>query len=160
MESVYHDHRAPGSFGGVERLRRYAGKRRKQVVDYLAGQDAYTFTNRFEDGLRVVERTRRVLQIDLVDLSNLSTYDDGYRYLLNCIDVFTKRAWSIPTKTKMGLEVSNAFERTLDQRSCNVVQSDKGTDFINSTFQSMLRRRGLVLHERKRRHKGCGCGEI
>jgi len=31
------DRRAPGSFGGVERLRKYAGKQRKQVVDYLVG---------------------------------------------------------------------------------------------------------------------------
>ena len=40
MESVYHDPRAPGSVGGVQRLRKYAGK---QVADYLVGQDAYTF---------------------------------------------------------------------------------------------------------------------
>jgi len=42
MESVYPDTREPRSFGGVDRLRRYAGKQRKQIVDYLVGQDAYT----------------------------------------------------------------------------------------------------------------------
>ena len=44
MESAYYDPRAPGSFGGVDKLRRYAvpHKQRKQVVEYLTGQDAYT----------------------------------------------------------------------------------------------------------------------
>ena len=42
METVYHDPRAPGSLGGVDRLRRYTRKGRKEVVDYLSGQDAYT----------------------------------------------------------------------------------------------------------------------
>jgi len=52
-----------------------------------------------------------LFQIDLADMSNLSAYNDGYRYLLNWIDVFTKRAWSVPLKIKTGREVSDAFER-------------------------------------------------
>jgi len=81
-----------------------------------------------------------LFQIDLADMSNLSDYNDGYRYLLNCIDVFTKHAWSVLLKAKTGREVSNAFElHVLSKRRCNMVQSDKGTEFLNSTLQSMLR---------------------
>ena len=46
----------------------------------------------------------------------------------------------------MGREVSNAFERILDERSCNIVQSNKCTEFVNSTFLSMLRRRGIKFY--------------
>jgi len=35
--------------------------------------------------------------------------------------------------------VSEAFERIIAERKCNMVQSDKGSEFLNSTFQSMLR---------------------
>jgi len=42
MEAVYTNPRAPGSFGGIDALRRHARKSRKAVVDYLAGQNAYT----------------------------------------------------------------------------------------------------------------------
>ena len=150
METVYHDSHAPGSLGGVDRLRRYTRKRRKEVVDYLSGQDAYTLhkptRRRFARRRTYSKGIADLYQIDLSDLSNLSTYNDGYRYLLNCIDVFTKRAWSVPVKTKTGREVSNAFERILDDRPCNMVQSDKGTEFVNSTFQSMLRRRGIKFY--------------
>jgi len=85
-------------------------------------------------------------QIDLADLSNLSSYNDGYRYLFNCIDGFSKRAWSSPLKSKSGREVTGAFEQILDERPCNMVQSDKGTEFVNLTFQSMLRHRGIKFY--------------
>ena len=150
MEVVYTNPRAPGSFGGVEALRRYARKSRKAVADYLAGQDAYTLHKptriRFPRRRTYSKGIADLFQIDLVDLSNLSTYNDRYRYLLNCIDVFTKRAWSIPLRTKTGREVSDAFERILSQQRCNMVQSDKGTEFLNSTFQSTLRRHGIKFY--------------
>ena len=74
------------------------------------------------------------------------TYNDGYRYLLNCIDVFTKRAWSVTLKTKRGREVTSAFERIVDERPSNMVQADKGTELVNSTFQSMLQRRAIKFY--------------
>jgi len=85
-------------------------------------------------------------QIDLVDMSNLSSYYDGMRYILTCIDVFTKRAWAIPVRTKSGRDVSEAFEKILADRKCNMVQSDKGMKFLNGTFQSMLQRHGIKFY--------------
>ena len=126
--------RAPGSFGGVETLRRHTGKPRKDVIKYLARQDAYAMhrpsSRRFPRRRTYSKGIDDLFQIDLADMSNLSAYNDGYRYLLNCIDVFTKRAWSLPLKTKTGREVSNAFERhVLSQRRCNMVQSDTEPNF-------------------------------
>ena len=115
MDLVYTNPRAPGSFGGVETFRRHTGKPRKDVLKYLAGQDAYTMhkpsRRRFPRQRTYSKGIDDQFQIDLADMSNLSAYNDGYRYLLNCIDVFTKHAWSVPLKTKTGREVSNAFER-------------------------------------------------
>ena len=85
-------------------------------------------------------------QIDLADVSNLSPFNDGMRYLLTCIDVFSKRAWAIPIKTKFAHSVADAFEKILSEGTCNMVQSDKGTKFLNSTFQSMLRRHGIHFY--------------
>jgi len=72
-----------------------------------------------------------LFKIDLVDLGNISSHNDGYRYLLTCLDVFSKRAWAVATKTKTGREVSQAFEKILaDGYKFNMVQSDKGTHGI------------------------------
>jgi len=64
-------------------------------------------------------------QIDLADVSNLSPFNDGMRYLLTCIDVFSKRAWATPIKTKSAYSVADAFEKILSEGTCNMVQSDK-----------------------------------
>ena len=79
-------------------------------------------------------------------MSNISSYNDGVRYLLTCIDVFSKKAWAVPVRTKTGREVTNAFEKILLDVTHNMVQSDKGTEFLNSTFQSMLKRRGIKFY--------------
>ena len=81
-----------------------------------------------------------------MDVSSLSAFNDGMRYLLNCIDVFNKRAWSIPLRTKSGREVTEAFGKIVGERKCNMLQSDKGTEFLNSTFQTMLRRHNIHFY--------------
>ena len=130
----YFDPKYPGS---GENLRRRTDK------DFLSSQDAYTL----HKPTRVHFRRRRtyakgindLFQADLVDLSNQSRYNDGFRYLLTCIDVFSKYAWCIPLKTKGGQEVTSAFERILEDRRPVMLQTDKGTEYLNTTFQSMLR---------------------
>ena len=75
-------------------VRRYLHESRKQVIKYLSGLNAYTLDKptriRFPRRRTVSKKIADLFQIDLFDLSNPATYNDGYRYPLNCIDVFTK----------------------------------------------------------------------
>jgi len=150
MDVTYHTLRSPGSFGGVHSLRRYSGRSTRAVTDYLSGQDAYTLHKprrlRFPRRKTYSKGIADLYQIDLADLSSLSPFNDGVRYLLTCIDVFTKRAWAVPIRRKLARDVSEAFERIIAERKCNMVQSDKGTEFLNSTFQSMLRRHDIKFY--------------
>lgn len=150
MESVYFDPSHPGSFTSASNLRRYAGKDRSTVQNFLSSQDAYTLHR----PTRVYFPRRRtyakgindLFQADLVDLGNLTTHNDGFRYILTCIDVFSKYAWCIPLKTKGGREVTAAFERILDDKQCTMLQTDKGTEWLNGSFQAMLRARNVRFY--------------
>jgi len=150
MDAVYNTLRSPGSFGSVRNLRRYGGRSERETKEFLAKQDAYTLHRprriRFPRRKTYSKGIADLYQIDLVDLSSLSPFNDGMRYLLTCIDVFTKRAWAVPVRTKSGRAVSDAFEKILTERKCNMLQSDKGTEFLNSTFQSMLGRHGVRFY--------------
>jgi len=150
LDAVYTDPRGPGSFGGVRILKRYGGRSDRETKKFLSGRDAYTLHKprriHFPRRKTFSKGIADLYQIDLVDLSSLSTFNDGNRYLLTCIDVFSKRAWAIPVKTKSARDVTDAFEQILSERTCNMVQSDKGTEFLNSTFQGMLRRRGIHFY--------------
>ena len=85
-------------------------------------------------------------------MSNLAAFNDGAIYLLRCIDVFNKRAWAVPVRTKTGRDVANDFEKILIDSTPNVVQSDKGTKFLNSAIQSMLKRRGIKFYTIENEH--------
>ena len=117
---------------------------------FLAGRDAYTLHKprriRFRRRKTYSKGIADLYQIDLADVSSLSPFNDGMRYILTCIDVFSKRAWAVPVRTKSARDVTEAFEKILNERKCNMVQSDKGTEFLNSTFQSMLRRHGIHFY--------------
>jgi len=150
MEAIYVDLRSPGSFGGIHNLKRYSGRSEREVKTLLAGRDRYTLHKP-----RRISFTRRktysksmadLYQIDLADVSILATFNDGARYLLTCIDVITKRAWAVPVRSKTGRDVANAFEKILIELTPNMVQIDKGTEFLNSTFQSMLQRSGKKFY--------------
>jgi len=150
LNDVYADPRAPGSFGGVHSLKRYVGRSEREVKKFLSGRDAYTLHKprriRFPRRRTYSKGIADLYQIDLADVSNLSSFNDGMRYLLTCIDVFTKRAWAVPVRTKSGSDVAKAFEKIVDERKCTMVQSDKGTEFLNATFQSMLSRHGIHFY--------------
>jgi len=45
----------------------------------------------------------------------------------------------IPHQNEGTSNVAEAFEKIVVERMPNMPQSDKGTEFLNSTFQSMLR---------------------
>lgn len=150
MDAIYNTLRSPGSFGSIRNLQRYSGLSERVAKEYVSKQDAYTLHKprriRFARRKTYSKGIADLYQIDLVDLSTLSTFNDGVRYLLTCIDVFSKRAWAVPVRTKSGRDVTEAFEKILDDRSCNMVQSDKGREFLNSSFQSMLQRRGIKFY--------------
>ena len=141
--------RSPGSFGGICNLRRYGKQSVREAKKFLASRDAYTLHKpriRFPRRKTYSKGIADLFQIDLVDLSNLASFNDGMRYLLTCIDVFTKRAWAVPVRTKSARDVVEAFEKILADQKCTMVQSDKGIEFLNTSFQSMLRRHGIHFY--------------
>ena len=118
MEAIYVDVRSPGSFGGIRNLKRYSGRSEQEVKKFLVGQDTYTLHKpriiRFPRRKTYSKGIADLYQIDLADVSNLAAFNDGARYLLTCIDVFSKRAWAVPIRTKTGRDVATL--RTLSRR--------------------------------------------
>jgi len=150
MESVYFDPRQPGSFTGIDNLQRYAGVDRKTAEHFLSGRDAYTMHKpmrlHFPRRRTYAKGIDDLFQIDLIDLSSLATHNSGYRYLLMCVDVFSKFAWCVPLKTKSGREVAEAMETILQERKCALLQGDKGAEWLNKSFQEMIKRHGIKFY--------------
>jgi hypothetical protein len=79
-----------------------------------------------------------------VDVQSLKKANDGYAYLLTCIDVFSKYAWCVPIKDKTGKSLVAAFKLIFKKKQTpRKLQTDKGTEFKNQTFQAYLKGEGV-----------------
>jgi len=153
LEQVYYDPSHPASFGGVDSVYRAAKEKglkitRSEVQQWLQKQDTYTLHKpvkwRFKRGRVYVDKIDEQWQADLADLSSLSKYNQGYRFLLTCIDVLSKYAWVVPLKDKKGSTIISAFNTILKSgRKPDRLQTDKGTEFTNRHFQKLLRTEGI-----------------
>ncbi len=125
MKNVYYNPADPGSLGGKERLKQgvlqeySVALKDKDVTDWLAAQDAYTLHRtapvKYKHNRVVVYGKDVQFQADLVDMSAHSKENDNIKFLLTCIDVFSKYAWARPLKNKTGKEVTKAFDSILKE---------------------------------------------
>ena len=91
---------------------------------------------------------------DLIDKSSLSKYNNNYKFILTVIDIFTKYAWAIPLKNKSGLSITNGFKLILvenpqggsESRKPEKLWVDRGSEFYNKTFKSLLKEHETELY--------------
>ena len=79
-----------------------------------------------------------------MEVQPLAKYNRGIRYLLTVVDVLSKYAWEQPLKAKTGVALVRAFDKILKQGlRPNRLQTDRGTEFYNGTFQRWLKDQGI-----------------
>jgi hypothetical protein len=149
LSSVYFNPEHPSGFSGAYNLINSAKKElnlsKDTTENWLRSQDAFTMHKRvvkqFQRQKTLVSGIDDQWQIDLTVLPNLSKYNDNFKYLLCCIDVFSKFAWVVPLKTKLNSEIVTAFEKIFLQtdRRPNKICSDAGGEFLGSHFQGFLK---------------------
>ena len=154
LKKVYYDPAHPAGFGGIDvvfhavkSLNRGKVSRRR-VRTWLSEQPTYTLhkplKRRFKRNRVITYGIDHQWQIDLVDVQSFARDNNGYKYLLTCIDVFSKYAWVVPLKNKQGQTLVDAFRKILDEgRTPHTVQSDKGTEFTNKHFQDLLKENNI-----------------
>ena len=164
LRALYLNPEEPGSFGGVEALYRRAKQlridastsrklTRPVVRNFLSGESSYTLHRQvrkhFKRNPTYVSGIDQQWQADLADMQALSRANHGVRYLLTCIDVFSKYAWAIPCKAKSASEMVIAFRTLFKQshpRRPVRLQTDKGKEFLNAQVQCLLRDTYHVQH--------------
>lgn len=86
-------------------------------------------------------------QADLVDMSAYASFNNGYKFLLTIIDIFSKFAWAIPVKSKNGKDVSIAMKSVLAKdRVPQKLHVDRGKEFYNSDFRALLKHYNIKLY--------------
>lgn len=101
------------------------------------------------------------IQVDLVDLSRLSRENDGFSWVLTCVDHFTRYAAVEPLLNKTMEETRRALWRIFLRYGIpSVWQSDNGKEFVNHLTTSLLEEFSVdVRHGRPRKPTSQGSVE-
>jgi transposase InsO family protein len=144
METIYYEPSKPGSYGGVRPLARYSSAKASTVNNWLSSQDAYTLHKPirkiFPRRKTYAKGIEDLYQADLADMQQLARFNDGYRFILTCVDVFSKRGFALPLKDKRGSSVAIAFDKIFSETTPLMLQTDRGTEFLNSQVQGIFRK--------------------
>jgi len=93
---VYTDPLHAGSFRGLDSIQRHTKVDLDTAKKWLMGEKSYTLHKqsrlKFRRRCTIAKGINELWQADLVDLSLLSNENNAHRYLLTCIDVFSKFA--------------------------------------------------------------------
>jgi len=77
-------------------------------------------------------------QIDLIDLKSFNNCNNGNKWLLTVIDIYSKFGFARSLKQKSGNEVERELRKLFYQIGpCKILQSDNGTEFKNSKIANL-----------------------
>ena len=109
LDKQYTNASLPGSFSGKSAFLRALKSRgtkvsRHDVDKYLMNEETYTLhrpnRKKYKRNQVIVSGIDDTFQADLIDVSNISRFNDDNKFILTCIDVFSKFTWVVPIKRK------------------------------------------------------------
>ena len=80
----------------------------------------------------------KIWAADLADMTALSEDNEGVKYLLLVIDIFSKYGWIEPLKNKKGKTLANALKTIFKERKPEKLWTDKGREFYNKDVKELI----------------------
>jgi hypothetical protein len=168
MEKIYHNPKHPAAFGGVRALQK-AGNF-KNAKEYLLKNKTY---RKFKQSKRKFQRARifvssmaHIFQADLMDMQKFSRKNQGYRYILILVDVFSRFLVAKPLKNKSADEVATALDEAFNYLKGDdllaeyvMLGTDLGTEFWN-TKTELIKEKYNIAHFPLRAPKKASLAEI
>uniref|UniRef100_A0A914DY97 Integrase catalytic domain-containing protein n=1 Tax=Acrobeloides nanus TaxID=290746 RepID=A0A914DY97_9BILA len=142
LQRLYYDPQSSASFSSADRL-----------FQYLNSQRTYTLYR------RSIERFRRLKtqpsglntdwQADLMDVRNISRENQGYNYLLVCIDVLSRMIYFHALKQKTSEQTMRAFDAIFHQANVRPwrIFTDRGTEFTSRVMKQYFQEKGIIKIE-------------
>ena len=148
ISKVYYDMSHSASFGGKRWLKQLFPRR--TVDQWASKQMAYSLhkplKRRFPTRSYRVAGVNDLWQMDLLEMIPYHSINDGYKYVLICIDVFSRFVRAAPLKSKTGKELANVLSDMLKQAVPSRIQTDFGKEFYNKDVKQVLKKYNVGLY--------------
>lgn len=81
---------------------------------------------------------------DLADVSNIASHNDGYKFLLVLIDIFSRFLFIVPLKNKQNQTIIEGLKSIFQKgRKPHTLRTDKGSEFKNRWVKTFLKKEGI-----------------
>lgn len=155
LSEYYFDVKNPGSYLGATKLLKLLSEKYPGVFSlnfikkWLNNQDAYAvqkqIRHRYNTPNVQVAGLNDQADMDLMSVENISKYNDGIKYLLVVIDIFSRFLLVQPLLNKKTHTVLSAVKKILQYRKFNKIRTDKGSEFINKDIKKFIKNEGIYL---------------
>ena len=148
-EKVYYDKNNVGAFGGVQRFARQLKKKQStsSVKNWLQNQPTYTLhkplKRKFPTRKYRTSGLNELWQMDLMEMIPYSRINKGYKYILTCVDVFSRFARALPLKSKNAKDVSTSISNMIKHEKPHYIQTDLGKEFYNKDVQLLFKKNNI-----------------
>ena len=154
LEEVYYDIGRPGSYESVGRVWESIKEEgnplqltRQQVNEWLMKQSVYArhlhVNHRFPRQKILMNEMDEQWDTDLMDLHMLSKHNNGFKYIVIFIDLFSRFLWAEPVKAKTGKEIERVMKIVFRERKPQTLRSDQGKEYLNNIVQTYLKTKSI-----------------
>ena len=102
--------------------------------------------NKFERQKVIVNHINEIHSTDLVDMSQYSKMNKGYKYIFTNIDVFSKIAWAFPLKSKKIQDIKACFQKIFKNNKPKFIWSDKEPAFLSKEMQLFFKNNNVKIY--------------
>ena len=128
------------------------------MKQWLKKQPTYTLhrqaRKRYPTRQYIVHDIDEQWQADLAEVGLIADKNQGHRFILTVIDIFSRFAWARPLRNKKGETVAEAFREIFNEgRIPKRVQTDQGREFENWHVRQLFQSLGIELFSVKSAYK-------
>lgn len=146
IHDIYYDVSHPAGYSSINKLVEVMKNKlsREETKKWLQSQETYTLhrpvQNRFARNKYILSNFNELWQADLSDMRTYSEQNNGDKYILCVIDVFSKYAYARSICKKNSTTIKQNLEDIFREAKATPthLQSDKGTEFISKDVNAFL----------------------
>ena len=102
--------------------------------------------NKFPRQKVIVNHINEIHSADLVDMSQYSKMNKGYKYIFTNIDVFSKIAYAFPLKSKKIQDIKPCFQKIFEKNKPKYIWSDKEPSFFSKEMQQFFKDNNVKIY--------------
>ena len=127
-------------------VEKYLNIRRKDVEEFLKSQKVYQITRPQNHKMNKPILATSPNERWGIDCINMTSYassnggiDKGYKFILTCVDYFTRKVWARAMKKQTAKNVTIAMKSIVAETHAypKIIQADNGTEFLGETTKWM-----------------------